>query len=58
MGAPQEYWKYGDFSYLLEELTPNDEEKVPCEGCGWLTHKHTVKHFISHELEIVRKEKY
>lgn len=24
MGALQEYWDYGDFSYLLDELTPND----------------------------------
>jgi hypothetical protein len=56
MGAPREISKYGDFSYLLDELKSGEEETVLCEGRGWVTYKKVVKFFISHELEIVNRE--
>jgi hypothetical protein len=53
--ATPEYWDYGDFAYLLDKLAWDEEERVLCDGCGWLTYK-KFKYFSSFALRVIKRE--
>lgn len=55
MKAPPEYWEYGDFEFLLDDLKRNEETIVLCEGCGWVTYRR-VDRFFNKRLEVLKRE--